>query len=67
MFKLDVINTNKKGKLTAWFSISNIDYIKNLRKATYNTGYVFDLSFSNIPFVITSIQTNMYYILNHKV
>jgi hypothetical protein len=67
MFKLGVINTNKEGKLAAWFSISNINYIRNLEKATYNAGYVLDLSFLNIPFTITSIQTNIYYVSDHKV
>jgi hypothetical protein len=55
MFKLGVTDTNKKDKLTAWFSVSNINYIKNLKKATHNTSYVLDLSFSNISFVTTSI------------
>jgi hypothetical protein len=55
MFKLSIINTNKKGELTAWFSVSGIDYIKNPEEVTHNTGYVLDLSFLNIPFVTTSI------------
>jgi hypothetical protein len=55
MFKPGVTNTNKEGKLTAWFSASGIDYIKNLGKATHNAGYILDLSFLNIPFVRTSI------------
>jgi hypothetical protein len=55
MFKLSITNTNKKGELVAWFNTSDIDYIKNLKKATYNAGYVLDLSFLNIPFVIISI------------
>jgi hypothetical protein len=67
MFKSDITDTNKKGELVAWFSASNIDYIKNLRKATYNTDYIFNLSFLNISFIITSIQTNIYYVLDHKV
>jgi hypothetical protein len=67
MFKPSVTDTNKEDKLAAWFSISSIDYIKNPGEATYNAGYVLDLSFSNIPFVITSIQTNIYYALNYKV
>jgi hypothetical protein len=67
MFKLGVINTNKKGELTAWFNASGIDYIKNLGKATHNTSYVLDLSFLNISFVTTSIQTNIYYALDHEV
>ena len=67
MFKPGVADINKEGKLIAWFSVSGIDYIKNLEKVTYNTGYVLDLSFLNIPFVTISIQTNIYYTLNHKV
>jgi hypothetical protein len=67
MFKLGIVNTNKKDKLTAWFSISDIDYIRNLREVTYNTNYVFNLSFLNIPFATISIQTNIYYVLNYKV
>jgi hypothetical protein len=67
MFKLGIANTNKKGELTAWSSTNNIDYIKNPEKATHNTGHVLDLSFLNIPFMIISIQTNMYYILDYKV
>jgi hypothetical protein len=55
MFKPDIANTNNKDELAAWFNISNIDYIKNPRKATHNTGYILDLSFLNIPFIITSI------------
>jgi hypothetical protein len=55
MFKLDIINTNKKGKLIAWSSISNINYIKNPEKETYNAGYILDLSFLNIPFTTISI------------
>jgi hypothetical protein len=67
MFKPGVINTNKKDKLVAWSSISGIDYIKNPEKVTYNTGYVLDLSFLNIPFATISIQTDMYCVLDHKV
>jgi hypothetical protein len=67
MFKLGVTDTNKEGKLTAWSSTSGINYIKNPEKATYNTGYVLDLSFLNIPFMTISIQTNIYYTLDHKV
>jgi hypothetical protein len=67
MFKLGIINTNKKGELTAWSSISGIDYIKNLEKATHNTSHVLDLSFLNISFITISIQTNIYYMLDHKV
>jgi hypothetical protein len=67
MFKPGVTDINKEGKLAAWFSISSINYIKNLRKATHNTGYVLDLSFLNIPFTTISIQTNIYYTLDYKV
>jgi hypothetical protein len=55
MFKSDVIDTNKEGELAAWFSISSINYIKNPEEVTHNTGYVLDLSFLNIPFVIINI------------
>jgi hypothetical protein len=55
MFKPGVTNTNKRDKLTAWSSVSNIDYIKNPGEATHNTGYILNLSFLNIPFVTTSI------------
>jgi hypothetical protein len=55
MFKLGIININKIGELAAWFSISGIDYIKNLGETTHNVGYVLDLSFLNIPFITTSI------------
>jgi hypothetical protein len=55
MFELGVADTNKKSKLTAWSSVSGIDYIENPEKATHNAGYVLNLSFLNIPFVITSI------------
>jgi hypothetical protein len=51
----------------AWSSISSIDYIKNLGEITHNAGYVLDLSFSNSPFTITSIQTNIHYTSDHKV
>jgi hypothetical protein len=47
--------------------VSGIDYIKNPGKATHNAGHVLDLSFSNIPFVTTNIQTNIYYASDHKV
>jgi hypothetical protein len=67
MFKPGVANTNKEGELVAWFSASNINYIKNLGKATYNAGYILDLSFLNISFTTISIQTNIYYMLNYKV
>jgi hypothetical protein len=67
MFKPNVADTNKEGELTAWSSVSSINYIKNLGEATYNAGYVLDLSFLNIPFVIISIQTNIYYTLDYKV
>jgi hypothetical protein len=67
MFKPGVADTNKEGKLTAWSSISGIDYIKNLGEVTHNAGYVLDLSFLNIPFVTINIQTNIYYTLDHKV
>jgi hypothetical protein len=55
MFKPGVTDTNKEDELAAWSSISGIDYIKNPEKATHNAGYVLDLSFLNIPFVIISI------------
>jgi hypothetical protein len=67
MFKPGVANINKKGELATWFSASGINYIKNPEKATHNTGYVLNLSFLNIPFTTTNIQTNIYYTLNHKV
>jgi hypothetical protein len=67
MFKPGVADTNKEGKLAAWSSVSSIDYIKNPGKVTHNTGYVLDLSFLNIPFVIISIQTDMYCALDYKV
>jgi hypothetical protein len=67
MFKPSITDINKEGKLVAWSSISNIDYIRNLEKATHNTGYVLDLSFLNIPFITTSIQTNIHYTSDHKV
>jgi hypothetical protein len=67
MFKPGVININKEGELTAWSSASSIDYIRNLKEVTHNAGHILDLSFSNIPFVITSIQTDIHYTLDHKV
>jgi hypothetical protein len=67
MFKSGVADTNRKGELAAWSNASGIDYIENPGKATHNTGYVLDFSFSNIPFVTTSIQTDIYYALDHKV
>jgi hypothetical protein len=67
MFKLGIADTNREGELAAWSSASDIDYIKNLGKATHNAGYVLDLSFLNISFATISIQTNIYYVLNHKV
>jgi hypothetical protein len=67
MFKPGVTDTNKADELAAWSSVSGINYIKNLGKATHNTGYVLDLSFLNIPFMITSIRTDIYYVLDHKV
>jgi hypothetical protein len=44
-----------------------MDYIGNPGEATHNAGYVLDLSFSNIPFATTSIRTDMYCALDHKV
>jgi hypothetical protein len=67
MFKLGVTDTNKGGELAAWSSASGINYIGNLREVTHNAGYVLDLSFLNIPFATTSIQTNIYCVLNYKV
>jgi hypothetical protein len=67
MFKPGVADTNREGELAAWSSVSGINYIGNLREVTHNAGYVLDLSFLNIPFVITSIQTNIYYTSDHKV
>jgi hypothetical protein len=67
MFKPGVADTNKEGELTAWSSISGIDYIGNLEKVTHNAGHVLDLSFLNIPFATISIQTNIYYTLDYKV
>jgi hypothetical protein len=67
MFKPGVADTNKGGELAAWSSVSGIDYIRNLEEVTHDAGYVLDLSFLNIPFMITSIQTNIYYVSDHKV
>jgi hypothetical protein len=67
MFKPGVTDTNKKGELAAWSNVSSINYIKNLGETTHNAGYVLDLSFLNILFITTSIQTNIYYTLDHKV
>jgi hypothetical protein len=55
MFKPGVTDTNKKGKLTAWSSASDIDYIKNLGKITHNASYILNLSFLNISFTTISI------------
>jgi hypothetical protein len=55
MFKPGVTDTNKKGKLIAWSSVNNINYIKNPEEATHNTNYVLNLSFLNIPFITTNI------------
>jgi hypothetical protein len=55
MFKPDVANIYKEGELTAWFSVSNINYIKNLKEIIHNISYVLNLSFLNIPFIIISI------------
>jgi hypothetical protein len=55
IFKLSVADINKRGELMAWFSVSDIDYIKNLEEVTHNAGYVLNLSFLNIPFTIISI------------
>jgi hypothetical protein len=67
MFKPGVTDTNKEGELATWSSVSSINYIRNLGEATHNAGYILNLSFSNIPFVTISIQTNIYYTLDHKV
>jgi hypothetical protein len=67
MFEPGVTDTNREGELAAWSSVSSIDYIENPEEATHNAGYVLDLSFLNIPFAITSIQTNIHYTLDHKV
>jgi hypothetical protein len=67
MFKPGVADTNKGGELAAWSSVSGTDYIKNPEKATHNAGHVLDLSFLNIPFVTTSIQTDIYCTSDHKV
>jgi hypothetical protein len=55
MFKPGVADTNKKGELAAWSSVSSIDYIRNPGKATHNVDHILDLSFLNIPFTATSI------------
>jgi hypothetical protein len=67
MFKLGVADTNREGELAAWSSASGIDYIGNPGEATHNAGHVLDLSFLNIPFATTSIQTDIHYALDHKV
>jgi hypothetical protein len=67
MFKLGVADTNRKGELAAWSNTSGIDYIRNPGEATHNAGHVLDLSFSNIPFATTSIQTDIHCVSDHKV
>jgi hypothetical protein len=67
MFKPGVADINKEDKLVAWSSTSGIDYIRNLGEATHDAGHVLDLSFLNIPFATTSIQTNIYCTSDHKV
>jgi hypothetical protein len=67
MFKPGVADTNKGGELAAWSSASSIDYIENPEEVTHNTGHILDLSFSNIPFTTTSIQTDIHYASDHKV
>jgi hypothetical protein len=67
MFEPGVADTNREGELAAWSSTSGIDYIRNPGEATHNAGHVLDLSFSNISFATTSIQTNIHCALDHKV
>jgi hypothetical protein len=67
MFKLGVADINKEGELAAWSSTSGIDYIKNPEEATHNAGHVLDLSFLNIPFATTSIQTDIHCTSDYKV
>jgi hypothetical protein len=67
MFEPGVTDTNRGGELAAWSSASGMDYIENPGEAIHNAGHVLDLSFSNIPFAITSIQTDMYCASDYKV
>jgi hypothetical protein len=67
MFEPGVTDTNKEGKLVAWSNVSDINYIRNPEEATHNTGYVLDLSFLNISFMTTSIQTDIHYASDYKV
>jgi hypothetical protein len=67
MFKPGVADTNKGDKLAAWSSASGINYIKNPEEATHDASHVLDLSFLNIPFATTSIQTDIHYASDHKV
>jgi hypothetical protein len=55
MFKPGITDTNKEDKLIAWFSISSINYIKNLGETTHNASYVLNLSFLNIFFATINI------------
>jgi hypothetical protein len=67
MFEPGVADTNRGGELAAWSSASGIDYIRNPGEVTHNAGHVLDLSFLNIPFATTSIQTNIHYASDHEV
>jgi hypothetical protein len=67
MFKPGITDTNKEGELAAWSSVSGIDYIRNPEEVTHDAGHVLDLSFLNIPFATTSIQTDIHCTLDYKV
>ena len=47
------------GYLSQWSIDSGMDYIGEPGRATHRAGHVIDLSFSNIPFAKTKVQTDL--------
>jgi hypothetical protein len=59
-FEPGVQPVNRGTELARWSVDSSMDFIGIPGESTYRAGYILNLTFSNIPFVVTSVRPELY-------
>jgi Endonuclease-reverse transcriptase len=66
MFEPGIQTLHQGAELARWATESGMDFIGTPGAPTQRAGHVLDLTFSNVPFAQTTIQTNMHSGLDHE-
>ena len=66
MFEPSIQAAHQGAELARWATESGMDFIGTLGAPTQRARHVLDLTFSNVPFAQTTIQTDMHSGLDHE-